>query len=108
MVLASTLLHPSNLEHACEKFSEKNRKFEWNRNIRWFLLLNEMLSYMILDMATMKIDLFWENEQLQSNYALDPTNGNYVGIELVTSGAYHKDIALPVDHSHNYLLHVMF
>lgn len=35
-----------------------------------------MLSYMILDMATMKIDLFWENEQLQSNYALDPTNGN--------------------------------
>lgn len=35
-----------------------------------------MLSYMILDMATMKIDLFWDNEQLQSNYALDPTNGN--------------------------------
>ena len=26
MVLASTLLHPSNLEQACEKFSEKNRK----------------------------------------------------------------------------------
>jgi len=52
-----------------------------------------MLSYMILDMATMKIDLFWENEQLQSNYALEPTNGNYVRIELVTSGAYHKDIA---------------
>lgn len=62
MVLASTFWHPSNLEQACEKFSEKNRKFEWNRNIRWFLLLNEMLSYMILDTATMKIDLFWENE----------------------------------------------
>ena len=47
---------------------------------------------MVLDMTSMKIDLFWENWTLQYDYTFDPTSGVYVGIELIPFGTYHWPI----------------